>query len=250
MQKVSYILCLLLFLSGCSVIKKKSLSESNVNKVPEYNLLEGIEKQNITNRSFFIQKAEVEIVSDDYEQKLQASIKFNYPDKYLISLKSRTGIEVARIFITEDTVLVNDRFNKKLYFGKPESLKNKYGVSNELLPVILGDLIYGKESSVENIVCTDNKADISCKLNKIGINYIVDCKKMKIISASQEINVETGSTDIRYENFIKAGYGFIPARISVDFNNYAVTIKIERIESPWEGTIEFIPGNKYDLIKL
>jgi hypothetical protein len=250
LQKVTYILCVLFFLNGCSAVKKKSISENEINRVPENNLLEGIKKQNITNRSFFIQKAEVVILSEDYEQKLQATIKFSYPDKYLISLKSRTGVEVARIFITKDTILVNDRFNKKLYFGNPDNLKKKYGISNELLPVIFGDFIYEKDSLIDNIVCTDNKIDINCKLNKIRMNYIIDCKKKKIVSASQEINVETGYTDIRYENFIETGYGFIPAQIRVDFNNYAVTVKIERIEYPWEGTIEFIPGNKYDLIKL
>lgn len=231
-------------------MKKKSVSENILNEAPESNLLKGVEKQNITIGNFFIQKAEVEIISDDYKQKLLASIKFNFPDRYLISLKSKTGIEVARIFITDDTVLVNDRFNKKLYFGKPGNLKNKYSISPELLPVILGDLIKGKERTVENVACIDNKADINCTLNGVKVDYVIDCKKMKIISASQEISTTTDYVDIQYENFIKAGYGLIPSKIRVDFNEYRIIVKIEKIESPWAGNIEFVPGTRYDLIEL
>ena len=105
--------------------------------------MERIENQNLTKRNFFIQKAEIEILSEEENQKLIASIKFIYPDQYLISLKSKTGIEAARIFITDDTVLINDRINRKLYFGKPAQLKNKYGISPAVLPVVLGDFIKG-----------------------------------------------------------------------------------------------------------
>ena len=38
-----------------------------------------------------------------------ATIKYELPDKYLISIRSKAGIEAARIFITKDTVLINDR---------------------------------------------------------------------------------------------------------------------------------------------
>jgi hypothetical protein len=250
LQKIGYILYLFIFLTGCSVVKKKSVSENNIIEEPVSNLLEGVEKQNITNRNFFIQKAEIEVISDEYNQKFLASIKFNYPDSYLLSFKSKTGIEVARIFITEDTVLINDRFNKRLYFGKPENLKNKYGITYQLLPVILGDLIKSKGKSVDNIICTDNKADISCSLSGVKIDYVVDCKKMKVISASQEISLKTNYTDIKYENFVKAGNGLVPTKIRVDFNESVISVKIEKIESPWEGTIEFIPGSRYEIIEL
>ena len=250
MQKIGYIFCLFVFLSGCSVVKKKSISEKTLNEAPVSNILEGVEKQNITIDNFFISKAEVEIISDDNKQKLLASIKFNYPDRYLISLKSKTGIEVARIFITDDTVLVNDRFNKKLYFGDPENLKKKFSISPELLPVILGDLIRGKEISVENVACIDNKAEINCNIKGIKIDYIIDCNKLKIISASQEFSISTNYTAMQYDNFIKAGYGLIPSKIRVDFNEFVITVKIEKIDSPWAGDIEFIPGARYDLIEL
>jgi hypothetical protein len=241
---------LFVFLIGCSVIKKKSVSENIDTEGSVSNLLEGIKRQNITNRNFFVQRAEIEVIADNYKQKLLASIKYNFPDKYLISLRSKTGVEVARIFITEDTVLVNDRFNKILYFGKPDNLKKKYNISHELLPIIFGDLITGKETLGDNIICTDNKADISYNLNGIKISYLVDCDRMKIVSACQEIDIKTNYKDIKYDDFVKVGYGLMPSMIHMDFSEADITVKIEKIEAPWAGTVEFIPGSRYDLIEL
>ena len=58
------------------------------------------------------------------------------PDKFLISIKSHTGIEVARIFLTGDSIMINDRINKKLYYGSTSYLKNKYGLTTAVFPVI------------------------------------------------------------------------------------------------------------------
>ena len=87
------------------------------------NVFESTKNQNITNNGFFIQKAEIEIVTGEGKEKYLASIKFEKPDKYLISVKSRTGIEGARIYISNDSILVNDRINKKLYSGNTFYLK-------------------------------------------------------------------------------------------------------------------------------
>ena len=72
-------------------------------------------------------------------------LKFEYPDKYLISIKSRTGIEGARIYISEDTILFNDRINKKMYYGSSLYLKRKYGLTTNFLPLIFGDIVSRKK---------------------------------------------------------------------------------------------------------
>ena len=72
--------------------------------VPEI-YLNPSEDQNITNTDFYIQKAEIEFTNKDNRQKFLCSIKYQRPDKYLISIKSRTGIEGARIYVSEDSII-------------------------------------------------------------------------------------------------------------------------------------------------
>ena len=68
------------------------------------NLYESIINQNLTVRSFFIERAEFKIISNDGEKSGIGTIKFLMPDRFLISIKSKTGIEVARIFLTGDSI--------------------------------------------------------------------------------------------------------------------------------------------------
>jgi hypothetical protein len=251
LRKVSFILWLLIFISGCAVITKKSVTD---NKVPDdlkgYCILKDIEIQNLTRNNFFIQKAEIEIVSGAESQKLIASIKFVLPDKYLISLKSKSGIEAARIYITADTVLINDRINKKLYYGKPEHLKKKFGIDPDVLPIILGDFINGNQKLDNKVYCSNGKADLDCAVGGMMISYTVDCKVKKLISARKEGSLNSSFAEIEYGSFIKKGNSLIPTKINLNNNTYSIAVTIEKIESPWGGSIEFIPGSRYDLIEL
>ena len=251
MQKITFIFYLFIFITGCSVIKKRSVSDNKISEVFQAsNYLEEVEKQNITAQNIFIQRAEIEIVTGDRSQIFIANMKFVTPDKYLISLKSKAGIEAARIYITRDTVLVNDRINKKLYYGKPMNLSKKYGITYELLPIVLGDFIKGNDKSIEKVVCADDMADLDCSVSGMKISYKFDCKKMKVVAARQESGFNSDYAMIEFGTFIKAGNCLMPSMIKVNSNKSEIIVRIKKIESPWEGTIEFIPGSRYDLIEI
>jgi hypothetical protein len=235
------------------VIKKGYKSNDVISgRIESNSLMEGLEKQNLTNNSFFIQKAQIEVSSDEVNQKFNGSIKFVTPGKYLISLRSKAGIEAARIFLSDDTILINDRINRKLYYGKPEVLNRKYRISASVMPIVLGDYIKDNKSINENIPCSEGKLDLERFVNGLKIRYTVDCKKAKIILAQQKGSLNNVITEINYGDFIKTGDILTPAKIHIEYTKSMVNIdiRIEKIESPWNGNIEFIPGYKYELIEL
>lgn len=251
MRKIIFIFGLYILVSGCSVLKKESGQEKRPATLSQGKFkLSGLEEQNITGSNFFIQKAEIELDSDGENQKFLASIKFVCPDKYLVSLRSRSGIEAARIYITADTILVNDRINKSLYYGKPQVLARRYGISFDLLPVFFGDFIKGNDLSDKEIVCSGGNAVINCVVKGIPIEYTVDCDSRKVISAHKEGSMNSSYAELEYGNFISKGTGLLPSVISLNFNKTVIGIKIIKVDSPWEGSIEFVPGNRYKLIEL
>lgn len=253
MRKVSFILFLFIFLTECSLIKKQSQSNNEAPGGIESNsLMERLEKQNLTNNNFYIQKAEIEVSSDQESQKFTGSIKFVTPGKYLISLRSIAGIEVARIFLTDDTILINDRINRKLYYGKPEALSRKYGISASVLPIVFGDYIKGNKIISENTPCFEGKQEIEYDVHGIKVRYTADCKKSKIVLAQQEGSVLDVVTEIEYRDFIKTGDILTPSKIQIKYfkSMINIDITIKKMEFPWIGSIEFIPGNKYELIEL
>lgn len=254
MQKISiYILVLLVvFISGCSGLRKVSGTKGSVGREVFFSL-DSLSGNNLTDENFYIQKAELSVNTDFGRQKLATTIKFNYPDKYLVSIKIWTGMEVARAYITGDTVLINDRLNRITYYGKPEKISAKYGVPLEILPVVLGDYVSGITlNKNESITCQNGSSDISSVVKGSKINYYIDCEKGKILRAEREGNGGLVLNEIHFDKFITAGSKLTPSEIEVkDVKSGEVAgLKIEKILKPWDGEVEFIPGSNYDLIEL
>ena len=253
MRKVTFILGLVLLISGCSAFR----IASNKNNLSTINLsadeiLKSIKNKNLTSGSFYIRKAEFKILSEEGTESGLGSVKFEFPDKFLISIKSVGGVEAARIFVTKDTVLINDRINRKLYYGSSKYLKTKYGITADIFPLVIGDYLNENVIRGNEILCEDGKFHIRGEVKGIGIKYVIDCKSGKSILAVPEKNSNEVELEIRYDNFLDEGDIITPGRIKItdSYSKTTIEIRIHNIESPWEGSVEFIPGNRYELIKL
>jgi hypothetical protein len=253
LQKIAFILVISIFICNCSVTRNRGKDRTiSSNKLYSDNILESVRNQNITDSSFFIQKAEIEVTNEAGKESFIGNIRFEFPDKYLISLKNKTGIEGARIFISNDTILVNDRINKKLYSGTPFYLKRNYGLSQNCLPVIFGDIVTDKSYDNDKEKCLGDRVIINCLINGIIFSYNIDCIKRKVISVDQINNLKQKDLKINYDGFFNVGNILIPRIVELlDINhNIKIRIKVLKVEYPWKGILKFIPGDGYELIKL
>lgn len=253
MRKIAIILLSGIFVGGCSVTRnmEKGALESS-NKMLSLSVVESVKFQNLTDTNFFIQKAEIEIVNQDGKEKYLSTIKYEKPEKYLISIKSRTGIEGARIYISKDSILINDRINKKIYFANSFYLRRKYGLPVSCLPLIFGDIVLEKNCDTGQVKCSEDKLKIDCLVNGLRLSYDIDCKKRKVILVNQIDNFVQNGIKIRYKSFYKLRNMFFPAIVELEDTQYNTTIKIRfsKIEFPWNGTVKFVPGRGYELIEL
>lgn len=252
MQKISLILCLVVILTGCSLTRRGGERYLGKSGNTESEIVSGTKNLNLTKENFFIRKAEIKIVSEDGSDSFLGSLKFEQPDRFLLSLRSKTGIEAARIFLSADTVLINDRINRILYHGSPMALKRKYGISASLLPVVLGDFLMNKVSDPGTITCINGRQDIVSLIDGVRIMYTIDCRLMKAILAVPDNSINPAGLEISYHDFFSEAQSVIPGRIEVkDLKKKStVEIKIVKFESPWIGTIDFIPGNNYEMQQL
>jgi len=253
LRKIAIILITGFLLAGCSLLRKSNSGKpTSLNNRFKGDILELTKKQNITNGSFFIQKAEIEINTQNGKLKFIGNIRFEYPDKFLISLKSRTGIEGARIYICKDSIIVNDRINKKMYFGNAKYFSKKFGIDQSIVPVIFGDVILEKrcESTLSN--CIGGKADAECYTKGIFLKYIIDCNKAKVQMVSDLNNYRQPEIEIKFSKYLKLNDILIPGIIEFSDSQYNVTgkIKIVKVVYPWTGSVKFVPGKGYELIEL
>jgi hypothetical protein len=253
LQKVILISAVYILLAGCSVLRKEKSEISGIsNDLTEKNLIKILTKGNLSDSSFYIQKAEVEIITNGEKEKFLAAWKYEKSGRSLLSFRSRTGIEVVRILITKDTVLVNDRINRKTYYGKGDYIAGKYDLNVSSLPVFIGDFIGGNYYLNEFVKCNEGSINLQTSIKGLKTDYIIDCKKNKIISTSMYNSLNEKEIDINFSKFIKVEQKIIASRILVKYykNNYEVNIKIDKIICPWDGKVEFIPGKKYEVLEL
>jgi hypothetical protein len=242
-----------IFIGSCSVTKNlKKGKEGNSNLIFSDNVLEDVKEQNISKNNYFIQKAEIELITGNNKEKFLANIKFEKPDKYLVSLRSKTGIEGARIYISGDTILVNDRINKRMYYGTSFYLKKKFGLTQTFLPLIFGDIIINSDCEKGQEKCVDDKMSVSCIQKGVKLSYEIDCRKRKSVSVTQMNNFAMDGFKITYGGFYRLGNKFIPKSVEFKDNQYntAINIKILKVEMSWNGSAKFIPGKGYELIEL
>ena len=225
--------------------------KDNISEKSERNL-EELRKTNLTNSSFYIHKAEVELITEDGRESFLASIKYTKPDSFLISLRSKTGIEAARIFISNDTMLINDRINRKLYFGSAKDLKKKFGFSSKLLPVLFGDIILKNENLTEIENCKEGVYKLYSAYEGLRLNYVIDCKYHRLVKVNLTSELDTKPIIIEFSEAKNRNEIYMYSKVHIsDFKGYKyINIDYRNIETPYNGFINFVPGKNYERVRI
>jgi len=253
LSKIITIVILMLLFTGCFVKRVKRGSDYGVlSEVSREKLDKVLKNQNITNESFFIEKADIEVIGQEGKRRLIASLKFSKPDQYLLSVRNKTGIELARIFLSPDTLLVKDRINRKQYCASPNYLSKEYGLKLYVLPVVFGDFVGSNilEDSVGR--CIKGILNVDALVLGTKLTYSVDCSLSKSILTKSENGLDKVGIEMRFKEFYKSGKRWIPQEIEISDlqREVKISIKIRKLSYPWDGNIDFVPGNKYEIIPL
>ena len=242
----------MIIIAGCSV--KRNILPSTRDSGLENSsrlMVSDVAELNFTAQPFFIQRADINIGSGNESQRVNAMIRFAQPDSFLISVRVFAGIEVARILLTSDSILVNDRINRTLYYGSNQNLEKKYGFDLMFFPVLLGDLITGTQV-LSGVNCEDGKAVLREFRTNYIVNFFIDCETKKCMEVTVENEFDKEYISIEFANFANDGKMIFPRRIKT--NNFAnlafFEMIIERVEFGAGSNIEFIPGRNYERVEL
>lgn len=251
MQKVIAILILLLVISNnCSVSRRSGPLEA---KAPEGSFMEKVISNNLTQQSFNIQKAEINLVNPEVTEKITATVKFKKPDTIMVSIKSFAGIEAARFFMTSDTMLVNDRINRQILYGNPSDFYRRYGFRIEMAGIIFGDFL-GDIKDISGDYNCKNGGTIERNVFKERqrIRYTIDCKSRKAQYA-EAVSFDSGQIiKFYFRDFKKAGKITYPVNIRIvdEKTSSQIEINIKRIDIDWSGSVKFIPGQGYEKVEI
>jgi hypothetical protein len=252
LQKVRYILiCLWLILAGCAGSKKVADQGGVMDRDTGLEELGQTASKNLTNTGFFIQKGRISTSNENGRINLYFTMKFKNPDVYLISIRSRTGIEAFRIYLNKDTVLINDRLNQDLLIGEPYDFEKITGVPAGLLKISIGDLFINKPGIDKDMKCLNGELKIDDYYMGLIVKTIIDCNIDKVKTVLLTSGTPDEFINITYSKYKSNEYS-IPGRIIInDFRRkIKISLSIEKFVVPWFGEINFIPGKGYKIKKL
>jgi hypothetical protein len=240
-------------LVSCSVTRRSAVPQPKPGYGPvTSDNAESVARNNVSQYDFFIKKAEISVRDESYSENFNANIRFKRPDSLLISLRSKLGIEAARIFLTSDTLMINDRINKKLILGNTRNLESKYGIDFRLIFTLFGDFIIDKDDESRKLNCVNGIYSDTFLINGRRVDYKADCRRKKITEAYFEGSLTKGNINIGYGRYKNFGGLILPQEIRMmdDLSGLTVNIEIVSAEPGWNGKITFVAGGNYDIIYL
>lgn len=254
MQKIILLLSVIFLAVSCSVSKRSGGKKAVTDKPGTTIDYAGvISKNNLSGNNFFIRKADISLTKDNVTSKFTATIRYKKPFTLLVSVRSKIGgIEAARAYLTVDTLLINDRINRRLIAGDPEKLELVYGISSTMIFALLGDFIIDKKDENRALKCTNGLYSDSFALNEKRVDYRIDCNRRKVTEAYFEGGFTTGNISLSYSRFKNMNGITIPQLVGMsdDLSGLRISMEIGEIEVGWTGDLEFIPGRGYEVVYL
>jgi hypothetical protein len=233
---------------GCT--PKLLVSENNMgsDKISIERIIDSVKANNIEKENFFIEKASVLLIVNNRKTRLVFNTKYVKPDEFMFSIRNNAGIEGARVYISNDTLLINDRVKRKVICGKPKDFEKYSGIPYDFLRIMFGDIFISGKEEEHKYELIDNKVILLQQFNGKKFNSVVDNHIGKVISASFLEENEKEWMTMSYSKH-RETYKKIPQVIEIkDFKReMTAKIKLEKIQIPWDGVIEFIPGKGYNI---
>lgn len=245
-MRKALIILLLVLNAGCTAKKFVSERSANDEEKSIEKIINTVKINNLAEENFFIEKANFLITRNNNTTKYLFSVKFIKPDKYLFSIRNFTGIEGARIYITKDTILINDRIEKRILYGKPKDLEKISGLPYFIINIAFGDLFFCENIGIIKSERINNQVILSQQCQGRAWNTVLDPKVGKVKSVVFSTGVQKELIEINYSKFEKKGK-HIPMVIELKdlSRNINAKVKFERMQIPWTGEIEFLPGKGY-----
>jgi hypothetical protein len=241
-----------MFVSSCSVLRTGREVNYLKETIESDNIVRNVRNNNITGDNIFVERAEIEYLTKEGSKRAISNIRYEKSGKFLVSLRTRSGIEIARVFGDNDTLVMIDRINGKEYCSTPEYVKRKYGFTMSFFPLIFGDYISDNVIERKRDDCNKGVVRIEGNIGNNLMEYFIDCKAEKILSVSKLNSGYKREMEIEYKKFTNVNGCNMPTELIIKNLNDLSEIKIwfKKITYPWDGKIRFTSGNDYEIVRL
>ena len=235
---VTLIAALLLF-GGCSVFRKGSgTDKSHPDSLKSAILYRDLLDNNITPEGFYIRKARVEANFGGVRERFTTNVRVSQSGEFLASIRSFAGLEVARVYANPEEVVVLDRLGRTANLYTWTKLRDEFGLTYELLPLLFGDVPEIRNGERRRLDCGTMSG---LETGWAFMDIRPDCELLKANTLVLSHKATGGEVMLVASDFQSTGDKVYPGLVEVSEKggSFHVKLVIEAIEVPWKGIIDF-----------
>lgn len=229
----------LLLLGGCSVFRKgMETGEAEPGSLKSAITYRDLLENNISTGGFYIRKASVEAKFEGARERFTTNVRVSQNGEFLASIRAFAGLEVARVYATPDEVIVLDRLGRTANLYSWNKLRDEFGLTYEMLPLIFGDVPEIRNSERRRLDCGMVSG---LETGWAFMNIRPDCELVKASTIVLSHKASGREVTLLAADFKVSGDNVYPALVEVSEKggSFHVKLSIEAIEVPWIGVIDF-----------
>ena len=199
--KIVSISLMILVMTACSATRKRSAERVTVitDAMAYRSLIEQVRSNNIAEDGFYVRKGKIEIEGTAIDGSYGFNARYNTKGDLNASVKGPLGIELLRLLSVNGKIYLVDRIGKTVYRGSTSVILTKYGLPDNVIAVIFGDLI-GMENETYSISGRE-RIMIRGDMNNMQRQTDICVDEEKICEEIYKDQISGNEVLLRYNNF-------------------------------------------------
>jgi hypothetical protein len=199
--KIVSISLMILVISACSATRKRSTErETGMAAAMAYSaVIEQVRSNNIAEEGFYIRKGRIDIEGTAIDGSYGFNAKYNTKGDLNASVKGPLGIELLRLMSVNGQIYLVDRIGKTVYRGSTSAMLTKYGLPDNVIAVIFGDLVSTGNETYS--ISGRERIMIRGDVNNMQRQTDICIKEEKICEEIYKDRINGNEVLLRYDNF-------------------------------------------------
>lgn len=199
--KIVSISLMILVMTACSATRKRSAERVTVitDAMAYRSLIEQVRSNNIAEDGFYVRKGKIDIEGTAIDGSYGFNARYNTKGDLNASVKGPLGIELLRLLSVNGQVYLVDRIGKTVYRGSTSAILTKYGLPDNVIAVIFGDLISTGNETYS--ISGRERIMIRGDMNNMERQTDICIKDEKICEEIYKDRISGNEVLLRYDNF-------------------------------------------------
>ena len=247
------------YILSCSVLKNPGVGERE--GCDGNQIIRVLNERQITEKCFVYKNVSIVFEQGNDVHNFDAVIKVVKDTGILVSVRPAMGIEAFRLVLTNDSIILVDRMNRKIYSGFYREVLNRYGIMMELneLQRMLSGLLIGdinkpkaqcEKEYVKIVGEQDSVSKVSSAIRLNTLELANKGLKMKRLT----FHMMQYSASLEYKNyFTRKGFeypGFQQFNVMGGGKSVKITLNFNEVGFTNIGDWRSYGGRSYERIKL